>query len=151
MICFHVSVCINHFSFLKFRLFLPSVLCFFLISFFSSGYLDVSVPRVPLVKLWIHFTIRRHYPPWVPSFGHLRIFAYLQLPAAFRSLSRPSSAPCTKASSCMLFVAWSFFRLHFRNPSNLLSLHFLDFFTRLLSSWFVPTFIFFVLTFHLFL
>ena len=38
----------------------------------------------------------------------LRISAHLQLPAAFRSLSRPSSAPCTKASSCMLFVAYSF-------------------------------------------
>ena len=30
-------------------------------SFFSSGYLDVSVPRVPLVKLCIHLTILRHY------------------------------------------------------------------------------------------
>ena len=35
----------------------------------------------------------------VPSFGYLRIIEYLLLPAAFRSLSRPSSAPCTKASS----------------------------------------------------
>ena len=31
----------------------------------------------------------------VPSFGYLRINGYLLLPAAFRSLSRPSSAPCT--------------------------------------------------------
>ena len=31
------------------------------ISFFSSGYLDVSVPRVPLAKLCIHLTILRHY------------------------------------------------------------------------------------------
>ncbi len=28
-----------------------------LFSFFSSGYLDVSVPRVPLLKLCIHFNI----------------------------------------------------------------------------------------------
>ena len=35
----------------------------------------------------------------VPAFGHLRINAYLQLPAAFRSLSRPSSAPDAKAFS----------------------------------------------------
>ena len=35
----------------------------------------------------------------VPPFGHPRIVAYLQLPAAFRSLSRPSSAPNAKASS----------------------------------------------------
>ena len=75
------------------------------LSFFSSGYLDVSVPRVPFVRLWIHLTIQRHYPLCVPAFGYLRIYAYVQLPAAFRSLSRPSSAPCTKASSCMLFVA----------------------------------------------
>ena len=33
----------------------------------------------------------------VPSFGYPRIEAYLQLPAAFRSLSRPSSAPDAKA------------------------------------------------------
>ena len=31
------------------------------ISFSSSGYLDVSVPRVPLAKLCIHLTILRHY------------------------------------------------------------------------------------------
>ena len=35
---------------------------------------------------------------WVVSqFGNLRIEAYLQLPAAYRSLSRPSSAPDAKA------------------------------------------------------
>ena len=33
----------------------------------------------------------------VPTFGNLRINAYLQLPAAYRSLSRPSSAPDAKA------------------------------------------------------
>ena len=41
----------------------------------------------------------------VSSFGYLRIEAYLQLPAAFRSLSRPSSAPDAKAftlRSCSL-------------------------------------------------
>ena len=34
---------------------------------------------------------------WVSPFGYLRIFAHLQLPEAFRSLSRPSSAPDAKA------------------------------------------------------
>ena len=67
--------------------------------FFSSGYLDVSVPRVPLIYLWIQYMITRCYSCWVPSFGYLRISGYLLLHAAFRSLSRPSSAPCTKASS----------------------------------------------------
>ena len=33
----------------------------------------------------------------VSTFGDLRIEAYLQLPEAYRSLSRPSSAPDAKA------------------------------------------------------
>ena len=35
----------------------------------------------------------------VSPFRHLRLFAYMQLPAAFRSLSRLSSALCAKASA----------------------------------------------------
>ena len=35
----------------------------------------------------------------VSPFGHLRITAYVRLPEAFRSLSRPSSAPSAKASA----------------------------------------------------
>ena len=34
---------------------------------------------------------------WVPPFGNLRLTEYLLLPAAYRSLSRPSSAPDAKA------------------------------------------------------
>ena len=34
---------------------------------------------------------------WVSPFGNPRINAYVQLPAAYRSLSRPSSAPDAKA------------------------------------------------------
>ena len=34
---------------------------------------------------------------WVSPFRNLRIKAYLQLPAAYRSLSRLSSAPSAKA------------------------------------------------------
>ena len=42
------------------------------------------------------------YVPWfftmgVSPFGYLRVEAHLQLTAAFRSLSRPSSAPDAKA------------------------------------------------------
>ena len=33
----------------------------------------------------------------VPPFGNLRIDAYVRLPVAYRSLSRPSSAPDAKA------------------------------------------------------
>ena len=46
-----------------------------------------------------------YYPMRVSPFGHLRIEAYLPLPAAYRSLSRPSSAPSAKAfplRSCSL-------------------------------------------------
>ena len=40
----------------------------------------------------------------VSPFGYLRICACLQLPAAFRSLPRPSSAPGAKASALCLFL-----------------------------------------------
>ena len=75
------------------------------VSFFSYGYLDVSVPRVPLITLWIHVMIHTHCRMWVPPFGHLRVDGYVLLTAAYRSLSRPSSAPSAKAStwcSCYL-------------------------------------------------
>ena len=41
---------------------------------------------------------------WVPPFRHLRIVAHLQLPAAFRSLSRLSSALSAKASTLCSFL-----------------------------------------------
>ena len=67
-------------------------------SFFSSGYLDVSVPRVSP-----HYFIYSGNDPLslrgVPPFGYLWIVGYLRLPKAFRSLSRPSSAPGARASS----------------------------------------------------
>ena len=75
------------------------------VDFSSSGYLDVSVPRVPHVTLWIHVTFHGS-SPWV--FPHSEICGYnahLRLPAAYRSLSRPSSAPDAKAftlCSCSL-------------------------------------------------
>ena len=64
-------------------------------------------PRVTMDSLHV---------PWfftmgVSSFGYLRVEAYLQLTAAFRSLSRPSSAPCAKAftlCSCSLELSYSF-------------------------------------------
>ena len=51
------------------------------------------------MNLWIQFMVTGHYPGRVPPFGYLRINAYLQLPAAFRSLSRPSSAISALAST----------------------------------------------------
>lgn len=59
--------------------------CGITLVFSSSGYLDVSVPRVcPLSGSWSSTS-------WVAPFGHPRITGYVPLPAAYRSLSRPSS------------------------------------------------------------
>ena len=41
--------------------------------------------------------VPEYEPRWVSSFRNLRINAYLQLPEAYRSLSRLSSAPSAKA------------------------------------------------------
>ena len=75
------------------------------VDFFSSRYLDVSVPGVPHVTLWIHVTFHGS-SPWEFPHSEIRGYnAYLQLPAAYRSLSRPSSAPDAKAftlRSCSL-------------------------------------------------
>ena len=67
------------------------------VDFFSSPYLDVSVQAVPLIHLWIQCMIHGRYSMWIAPFRHLRIAAYLRLPAAYRSLSRLSSAPSAKA------------------------------------------------------
>ena len=72
------------------------------VSFFSSGYLDVSVRRVPLHALCVHAWIHRVRPVWVSPFRHLRITGHVPLPAAFRSLSRLSSALSAKASALRL-------------------------------------------------
>ena len=72
-------------------------------SFSSSGYLDVSVHRVPSVYLCIQYTVTAHYHRRVSPFGHLRVKACLRLTVAFRSLPRPSSAPSAKASSLRPF------------------------------------------------
>ena len=68
---------------------------------FSSPYLDVSVQAVPYVRLFDspYVTLR-----WVSPFGNLRISAHLQLPEAYRSLSRPSSAPDAKAFPLRSFL-----------------------------------------------
>ena len=51
------------------------------------------------MRLCIHLMVTGHYPSRVPPFGNLRIKAYLQLPEAYRSLSRPSSAISAMAST----------------------------------------------------
>ena len=63
----------------------------------SSPYLDVSVQAVPHVRLFDSTHVAGVLLQRVSPFGNLRIKAHLQLPEAYRSLSRPSSAPDAKA------------------------------------------------------
>ena len=71
--------------------------CGISVDVFSSPYLDVSVQAVPHVHLFCSVHADTVLPCRVAPFGNLRIIAYLQLPEAYRSLSRPSSAPDAKA------------------------------------------------------
>ena len=80
------------------------------VSFFSSGYLDVSVHRVPLHTLWIGVWIHEVCSCGFPPFRHLRINGYLLLPEAFRSLSRLSSALSAKASTLRSFQHNQFYK-----------------------------------------
>ena len=63
----------------------------------SSGYLDVSVPRVRLADLWIQSAIP--LKGWVAPFGNPRINGCSPLPTAYRSVPRPSSPVHAKAST----------------------------------------------------
>ena len=67
------------------------------VDFSSSPYLDVSVQAVPLIYLCIQYMILGYEPKWIAPFRNPRINVYLQLPVAYRSLSRLSSAPGAKA------------------------------------------------------
>ena len=71
--------------------------CGISVDVFSSSYLDVSVQTVPHVHLFYSMHVDRVLLCRVSPFGNPRIFAYVQLPVAYRSLSRPSSAPDAKA------------------------------------------------------
>ena len=75
-------------------------------SFSSWGYLDVSVRPVPFSCSWAWMAVHHHSR--IAPFGCLRVADYLHLSAAFRSLSRPSSAPSAKASTrCSLYLTIS--------------------------------------------
>ena len=65
--------------------------------FSSRSYLDVSVQIVPHVHLFYSMHVTWILSMWVAPFGNPRIDGYLLLPVAYRSLSRPSSAPDAKA------------------------------------------------------
>ena len=67
------------------------------VSFSSSAYLDVSVQRVSLRIAMCSLYGDCVWHNRVSPFGNLRVVGYLHLSAAYRSLSRPSSAPNAKA------------------------------------------------------
>ena len=63
----------------------------------SSPYLDVSVQAVPFLHLFYSMQDDWILSSRVAPFGNLRVTGYLLLTVAYRSLSRPSSAPDAKA------------------------------------------------------
>ena len=67
------------------------------VDFSSSPYLDVSVQAVTYVHLFYSVHVDRGLLCQVAPFGNLRVNRYLLFTAAYRSLSRPSSAPDAKA------------------------------------------------------
>ena len=70
------------------------------VSFSSSGYLDVSVRRVPSIQLWIHCTVAGVCPAGLPHSeirGSMDICSSPRLIAAchvFRRLPVPRHPPC---------------------------------------------------------
>src|SRR3546814_8411695 len=74
--------------------------------FSSSAYLDVSVQQVCLLPVNRENTWSS--TRWVAPFGYPRINSYVPIPAAFRSLSRPSSPLRAKASTLRpSLLSWS--------------------------------------------
>ncbi len=76
------------------------------IDFFSSGYLDISVPRVRLATLYIQVAI----PPkrWVSPFGHPRIKACLSAHRGFSQTSTSFIAFCRQGIHRVRLVTWSY-------------------------------------------
>ena len=68
-------------------------------SFSSSPYLDVSVQEVPNLHLWIQYRSTGVCPARFPHSEICGSYGYLLLTAAYRSLSRLSSALSAKAST----------------------------------------------------
>ena len=63
---------------------------------------------------------QREYRPesrWVAPFGYLRIWAFVQLPAAFRSFTRPSSLAYAKASTIRPWM-FTLYGLHLQRASD---------------------------------
>ena len=82
--------------------------------------------QFPSCTYLIQYRIHGYESMWVSPFRNLRIKAYLQLPAAYRSLSRLSSAPSAKAFALRPYSLDRFYGFPFRyssRKSNPLILH----------------------------
>ena len=82
---------------------------------------SLSSPRIPMYSVYVSYLFGMS----VSTFGHLRVEAYLQLTVAFRSLSRPSSAPDAKAFTLCSFSL----ELSFKHCCSLVPLNCLSFWT----------------------
>ena len=68
-------------------------------------------PRFARPRLFVQRAVRRHYPPWVSPFGHLRIKAWLAAPRSLSQLPASFIASCRLGIHRVPFVAWSSFSL----------------------------------------
>ena len=64
-------------------------------------------PRFARARLCIQRAVRRHYPPWVSPFGHLRIKAWLAAPRSLSQLPASFFASCRLGIHRVPFPAWS--------------------------------------------
>ena len=76
------------------------------IDFLSSGYLDISVPRVRLATLCIQVTIP--LMRWVSPFGNPRIKAYLSAPRGLSQTYTSFIAFCRQGIHHVRLVTWSY-------------------------------------------
>src|SRR5260370_30980762 len=75
--------------------------------YFPRGTEMFHFPRFARSPLWIQGGVRRHYPPWVSPFGHLRIKAWLAAPRSFSQLLPSVLASYRLGIHHVPFVAWS--------------------------------------------
>ena len=75
-------------------------------------------PRFARARLCIRRAVRRHYPPWVSPFGHLRIKAWLAAPRSLSQLPASFVASCRLGIHRVPFPAWSPSLLALANESN---------------------------------
>ena len=73
--------------------------CFFLFLLLLRCFSSEGFLRIPMYSVYDAGFLSRRVSP----FGYLRVYGYLLLTAAFRSLSRPSSAPDAKSFSLRSF------------------------------------------------